>query len=138
MRKIFQFALEHATITADDIIRAVELLDEPAKEERLIEAMLHLDTKKEELADTVIDNNGNECTIHNFNFLRDEVEYKKVDKDTRYFKTQEEADNYAETGNYKDARWSYSDEYNISATWSHIGTHWYTINEWFKWMKNKK
>ena len=136
MRKIFEFALEHATVTTDDIIRAVEMLDDECTSERLIEAMLGVDTKREDLADNVIDYNGNECTIHDFNFLRNEVEYEKVDKDTCYFKTQEEADNYTQTGNYKDPRWLYSDEYNISATWTHVGTHWCTINQWFKWMKN--
>ena len=98
--------------------------------------MIGLDTKKEELADVVIDNNGNECTFDNFNFLRNEVEYKKVDKDTRYFRNQEEADAYTETGSYRDARWSCNDEYNIPATWTHVGNHWCTIDDWLKWMKN--
>lgn len=140
MRKIFEFALEHATVTTDDIIRAVEMLDDEAKSERLIEAMLGLDTKREDLADHVIDDNKVECTLVKYNFLRDEVMYNRVDSDTRYFDTQENADKYANSGDYKynTQSWCKDDEHPYAGTWVHVGEHYTCTSYWKKWMTNNK
>ena len=140
MRKIFQFALEHATVLTDDIIRAAEMLDDEAKSERLIEAILGLDTKREDLADTVIADNNVECTLVKYNFLKDEVVYNKVDSDTKYFDTQENANKYANSGDYKydTYNWKKDDEHPYAGTWVHVGEHYTCISYWKKWMTNNK
>lgn len=139
MRAIFKFALEHATITADDIIRAVELLDNEGRSERLIEAILKLDVKKEDLATRVDKGNGVICTLENFNYLDNEVSYKCIDTDTRYFKTQEEADTYASSGkyDYNNSNYSKNNEYTIVGIYRHEATHWTSVGEWQRWMNNK-
>lgn len=139
MRAIFKFALEHATITADDIIRAVELLNNEGRSERLIEAILNLDVKREDLATRVDKGNGVICTLENFNYLENEVYYKCIDVDTRYFKTQEEADTYASTGkyNYNNSNYNKNDEYTIAGIYRHEAFHWASVSEWQNWMKNE-
>ena len=139
MREIFKFALEHATVTADDIIRAVELLDNEGRSERLIEAILNLDVKREDLATKVINNDGIICTLERFDYLNDEIYYKSIDTDVRYFETEEDANAYASTGkyNYNNSSYNKTDKYTIMSTWRHTASHWTSISEWQKWMNNK-
>lgn len=65
-------------------------------------------------------------------YLNDRVYYTYEDTITKFFMTQEEADNYATIGNYISSRSSNSktNDCTIEASYTHIRENYISINEW--------
>lgn len=71
-------------------------------------------------------------TFISLDYLNDKVEYSYEETITKFFMTQEEADQYAATGDYVYSRISKSksDEYPIEASYTHHRESYSSINEW--------
>ena len=138
MKKIYKLALENAHIKIDDICRALDALESDNQAEKLVEIILNIDIKREELADIVKDDEGVECKLRSFNYIDDDVIYHKLDETTKYFKDETERAKYVQTGvSSPDYSWNKNDEYCLEGTYIQEVTRYCRVERWLKWMRNK-
>ena len=138
MKKIYKLALENATITTDDICRALDAINSDSQAEKLAEIMLNIDIKREELADIVKDNKGVECKLTSFNYVDDDVVFHKLEETTKYFKDEAKRDKYVQTGvSDSDYSWDKNDEYCLEGSYTQQVTRYCSVEQWLKWMQNK-
>lgn len=72
------------------------------------------------------------CELVDYNWLNDNVEFSyPSEPDIRYFKTQAEADHFAETGKYRNASYNKDEQYSIEASYTHIYTDKCSLERWF-------
>ncbi|MBQ8206368.1 MAG: hypothetical protein IJZ77_02805 [Bacilli bacterium] len=132
MKKIYEWALKQTGATKG-MINAVNMLaNEHA--ERFIEVVVGCEIKNEDIPKEVT----YEGKVYKFvraNYVRDKITYSCEDTSVRYFPDQENADIYANTGDYV---YNFSsstpkDEFPIKGIWTRECEHttWYT--RWFEW-----
>lgn len=130
MKKIYEWALKQTGATKG-MINAVNMLaNEHA--ERFIEVVVGCEIKDEEIPKEAMFE-GKICKFVSCNYLRDEITYSCEDSTTRYFATQEDADEYAKDGSYN---WNTSssnpkDEYPFEAVWTRACEHTTWYDRWF-------
>lgn len=132
MKKIYQWALEQCGVN-ETIVNAINML-RTEHAERFVEVVAGCEIKNSDVPQEVT-YEDKVCKLVRCNYILDEITYSCVDSTTRYFMSQEDADKYAERGNYT---WSTSssdakDEYPYKGVWTREVeyTTWYS--RWFEW-----
>lgn len=134
MKAIYEFALKTANpeVLKNNLKKLLAFYPEE-QQQRIIEILLNV--APTQLPEKVICNNL-EQTLLDFNFLENTVRYEYYSDVTRWFKTPEEADAYAKTGDRSiPNHWSQSGPYIYEATHNcrHEGTT--TIEHWLELVK---
>ena len=113
------------------LVRAIEDIND-TKIARFIDIMYGIDKSVNDLKPKTLDYNSRVCTLVKLDYLNDKVDFIYEDTNTRYFPTQEDADNYSTTGNYDYNKSHYNpkDEYPFKGEHTHTATNWTTISEW--------
>lgn len=99
---------------------------------RFIDLMYDEDIRMCDLEPVTLSYNDIPCTLVSLDYLNDEIEYSYRDTRKKYFATQEDADKYAETGdyNYNKTSYNYTDEYCIESKHTFVETGHCTITDW--------
>lgn len=132
MKKIYKWALKQAGATKT-MLNAVNMLkDEHA--ERFVEVVVGCEINDDDVPQEVM-YDGKVCKLVSCNYILDEITYSCEDSTTRYFPTQEDADKYAENGNFS---WDKSssnpkDEYPVKGAWTRECEHTTWYERWFSW-----
>ena len=133
---IFNFALNHADINKTILCTLCDQMDEEMRE-RFVNALIgivDMDEIERKISRYSSDRNGERWTFESYNYLLDRVYYTYEHKDKRYFKTQEDADKFAETGDYDYGKSKYCEEgeYNIKAIFSRPSSSYTSLYNWEK------
>ena len=130
MRKIFKKAIESAYGSNPALFNAISFL-RSEEQERFIEIALDCHITDDELPTMIIRNNIT-YELVSANYLKDEIDASYIDIDVRYFATEEEADEYYNTGNYKCSTSSYSatTEYPCRGEYISKKQTWFSYNTW--------
>lgn len=136
MKKIFKWALEQCGVN-DGIINAVGML-RTEQAERFVEVVVGCEINNDDVPQEFT-YEGKVYKLVRCNYILDEITYRCEDSTTRYFANQEDADKYAENGNYSwDASSSNAkDEYPFAGVWTREVEHTTWYNRWFD-MSNEK
>lgn len=133
MKPIFTYAIKHTDSDQlkNKLIDVVNNINDD-KIERFIEILLGCQPTYTLPAKVYNYNKAHIRVFKSFDYLNDRVDYTYEESITKFFITQEEADKYAETGEYIYSRTSNSesDEHTIKATYSYHRESYMTINEW--------
>lgn len=132
MKKIFQWALEQSGATKN-MVKAVNLLRE-SHAERFVEIVVGCEIKDEDIPQEVT-YEGKVHKLVRSNYICDEITYACEDTSVRYFPTQEDADRYANTGDYvyNSSSSSPKDEFPIKGEWTRECEHTTWYSRWFEW-----
>lgn len=116
---------------------ALECMDNGTSE-RFIEILAGCDVKLSNLQSVVVVD-GKGYTLKSFNYLNDEIYYTSVDDQVRYFNSQESAETYHKTGNYKPTESNYSrtENYSFEGVYTSECGHWTTLKQWLEWSNVK-
>ena len=132
MKQIYEWALEQCGVN-DTVIKAVSML-RSEQAERFVEVVVGCEINNDDIPQEFT----YEGKVYKFvraNYVLDEITYRCEDSTTRYFKTQTDADKYAENGNYS---WDESssnalEEYPYKGVWTRECEHTTWYNRWFEW-----
>lgn len=132
MKKIYEWALGQCGVN-DRIINAVNML-KAEHAERFVEVVVGCEIKNDDVPKEVT-YEDKVCKLVSCNYILDIVTYTCVDSTTRYFATQEDADKYAEHGDYA---WSTSssdakEEYPFKGVWTRECEHSTWYERWYSW-----
>lgn len=114
MKKIYTAALNmaDANVLKENISRLLSFFQNSEEQERLVEILLNMDTKDDELPKKVKRDNDVILTLVSTDYLNDSIRYAYMTSDVYYFKTEEDAKVYVETGKRQgDYSWSKKEEY---------------------------
>ena len=114
MKKIYTAALQmaDANVLKSNIHRLLAFFNNTEEQERIVEVLLDMDIKEDELPKKVIGRNNSVLTFVSTDFLNDSICYKYMTSDAYFFKTEEDAKTYVETGKRQgDYTWSKKDDY---------------------------
>ena len=130
MRKIFKKAIESAYGSNPALFNAISFLGSE-EQERFIEIALDCHITDDELPIMIIRNNKT-YELVSTNYIKDEIIASYIDTDVRYFATEEEANEYYNTGNYKYSKSSSSacTEYPYRGEYTSKKTTWFSYNTW--------
>ena len=137
MKRIYARTIEMANPVAlqEKLIAIVEKVDRSDYAERLMDILFDADVKENELP-YMTEYYSEIRTRKGFDYLNDRVEYDYTRIDTRYFVNEEDAVEYAKSGNY---------DYNTSKTsprdgYPYEGKHEVCSNSYcslYEWMNSK-
>ena len=140
---IYNFALKSGEINREVLCEMCDQMSEDMRK-RFIEAILgivYVDEVTASIPKEVTERDGTVRTMTSFNYFFGTVEYDYPENVTRYFKDEEKATNFAETGKGGS---SYSDwEYKQTDTYQYPATHTFTrhgncsVDDWFRLHDNK-
>lgn len=130
MKKIYEWALNRINVPAS-VINAVSML-RPEHAEKFVEVSIGCAVNDEDVPKEFI-NEDKLYKLIRCNYILDEIIYESVDTSYRYFDNQEDADEYAKTGNYNWNKSSSSkkDEYPIKGAWIRPCEHETNYERWF-------
>ena len=130
MRKIFKKAIESAYGSNHALFNAISFLGSE-EQERFVEIALDCHITDDELP-AMISRNNKLYTLVSTNYLKNEIVASYIDTDVRYFATEEEANEYFNTGNYKYSQSSGSPcaEYPCCGEYTSKKTTWFSYYTW--------
>lgn len=130
MRKIFKKAIEHAYGSSPALFNAISFLNE-SEQERFVEIAVDCQINDNELP-TMVSRNGKVYTLVSTNYLRDEIVASYIDTAVRYFATEEEANEYFNTGKYMYSKSSNSEcaDYPYKGEYTSKQTTWFSYGTW--------
>ena len=137
MRKIYAKAIEMANPVAlqEKLVDLVEKIHNSDYAERLMDILFDADVKEDELP-RITENYTEIRTRKSFDYLNDRIEYDYERTDTRYFVNEEDAVEYAKSGNY-----DYSNSKNAPRDgYPYEGKHIVHANSYcnlYEWMNSK-
>ena len=139
---IYNFALKSGEINRIVLCEMCDQMPEDMRK-RFIEAILgivNIDDAVASIPKEVTEHDGTVRTMTSFNYFFGTVEYDYPENVTRYFKDEEKATKFAETGDSG----CYSDwEYKQTDTYQYPATHTFTrhsncpVDDWFRLHDNK-
>lgn len=137
MKKIYTWALKNCGAN-DAMINAVSMLG-TEQAERFVEVVVGCEINNDDIPQEFV----YEGKLYRFvrcNYVLDEIVYVTDDTDHRYFANQEDADKYAESGDYNwgTSSSSASDKYPIKASWTRPCEHETYYDRWFSWANKSK
>lgn len=99
---------------------------------RFINIMYGEDIRICDLEPVTLQYNDTLCTLVSLDYLNDTITYSYKDTRKKYFATQEDADLYAETGDYdyNKTSYNYTDEYCIESKHTFVETSHCTVTDW--------
>ena len=99
---------------------------------RFIDMMYDEDIRMCDLEPVTLSYNDTPCTLISIDYLNDTVTFNYRETRKKYFATHEDADLYAETGNYNYSKtsYSYTDEYCIESKHTFVETSHCTVTDW--------
>lgn len=132
MKKIYEWALNHIEVPAR-VINAVFML-QTDHAERFVEVCAGCAIKDEDVPQEFVYENKLHKLIR-CNYVLDKIVYETVDTTYRWFDNQEDADKFAETGNYywNKSSNSESEQYHIMGKWTRPCEHETYYSIWFNW-----
>lgn len=136
MEKIYIKALElaDAKLIKTALINAVELTD-CSEVSNLINVIFDLHKKQDELHESITCENGKLVKkLVSYDPIKDLVTYTYVHTKTRWFESQEKADKYTKTGDYRYGEYSdkQTDTHTFSGTYGHTGMSNENTRNWYK------
>lgn len=132
MKKIYQWALEQCGAN-ETIINAVSML-RTEQAERFVEVLVGCEIKNDDVPQEFT-YEDKVYKVVRCNYILDEITCHCEDSSVRYFPTQEDADKYAECGDYSWATSSSDakDEYPYKGVWTIEVEHTTCYEKWFEW-----
>lgn len=138
MRRIYQGAVKMAN--ADVLKKNIELAlasvtSDNDTIERFMDTIFGVDVKITEIPKVVSSDEGREIrTLIDFDYVSDRVRYKSKHIKTKYFATQEEADAYANNGDYRygSCKERKVGDYTFSATYTHMSNTYTYLSNWLE------
>ena len=136
MEKIYIKALElaDAKLIKTALINAVEITD-CSEVSNLINVIFDLHKKQDELHESITCENGKLVKkLVSYDPIKDLVTYTYVHTKTRWFESQEKADKYTKTGDYRYGEYSdkQTDTHTFSGTYGHTGMSNENTRNWCK------
>lgn len=130
MRKIFKKVLKDSFGDNTSLINAISFLNTD-EQERFIELCVGCEITEDELPKKIRRNNVI-YTLESCNYIKNEIIAKYVGTDTRYFSTQEEANEFAITGkyNYNTSTYKETETCNIKGEYTSKRETWFTYDDW--------
>lgn len=132
---IFNYALKSGEINRNVLCEMCDQMEESMRK-RFVEAILgivnYIDDVIANIATTKTDRNGRVRTLQNYNYLQDRLDYTYPEERVRFFKNQEDADKYTETGDYNwgSSNYEKKEGYEIEAKHTFIESNYCTLYEW--------
>ena len=115
----------------DAVIAALDYADD--KVLRFLDIVFGCDTKVNELPVQKLDWSDRVCTLTSIDYLNNRVNYIYDDEDKKYFKEEEDAKIYSETGKY-DGVWKYNEHTDTPyvGIYKHKSTSYCIISDWLE------
>lgn len=126
MKPIYIAAVEMANANQlkDGIVDVLKNMGDCEFIERFIETVFGVDVKADKLA-SIIEYDGWECTLMEYDYVTDAVKYQREKDVTRYFSDKDKAERYSNTGEYRycDMKYNPDDEYCFPGTYHEVETN---------------
>lgn len=133
MKKIYAKAIEmaDAKVLKENLIVLVGKIDRSDYAERFIDILFDADIKEDEIP-YMVENYNEVRTRKNFDYLNDRVDYNYTKLNTRYFAKEEDAIEYAKSGNYdySNSKSSHNDQYPYEGKYTVHSESYCNLYEW--------
>lgn len=133
MKPISKFIIEKMFNDIPNLEKAINCLDENAQD-RFVEILVGADIDISALPRKIKRHNGIIYTIKSADYLKNQISATYFSDDVRYFSNQDDADNFAKTGNYNYNNSNYQEDgdYTIKGIHTSKKETWFSYDTWMK------